>query len=128
MLESLLNSPIRQLSETCSPPCLLYRDACVGEKRWKRSIPGVGLQRRRNAGPLQCYNSGHNLPGATLHGPSLLDSRILGSCLVGDALHHVRVPLEILESTAELGRYLCLLASWRKISINRHSDTLKRAT
>ena len=42
-------------------------------------------------------NSGHNLPGATLHGPSLLDSRILGSCVAGDALHHVRVPLEALE-------------------------------
>jgi len=32
---------------------------------------------------------------------NLLDSRILGSCVVGDALHHVRVPLEALEITVE---------------------------
>jgi hypothetical protein len=57
----------------------------------------VGLQRRRNPGPVQCYNSGHNLPSAALHGTSLLDSRILGSCVAGDALHHIRVPLEALE-------------------------------
>ena len=78
------------------------RDSCLGEKCSERTIPRVGLQRRRNAGPLQCYNARNNLPGATLHGPSLLDSRILGSCVVGNALHYVRVPLEILEATARI--------------------------
>ena len=80
--------------------CLACSDcnSRIDEKRSKRSTLGVGLQRRRNPGPVQCYSSGHNLPGATLHGPGLLDSRFLGSCVVGDALHHVRVPLEELES------------------------------
>jgi hypothetical protein len=41
------------------------------------------------------------LPGATLHGPSLVDSRVLGSCAAGDALHHFRIPLEALESAAK---------------------------
>ena len=76
------------------------RDSCFGKKRRERSVLGVGVQRRRNARPLRCYNSSDNLPGATSHGPSLLDSRILGSCVVGDALHHVRVPFEVLEETA----------------------------
>ena len=97
-LSGSFRRPARRLA--CSD-----RDSCSGEKRWKRSTPGVGLQRRRNPGPLQCYNAGHNLRGATIHGPSLLDSRVLGSCLVGDALHHVRVPLEVLETTAKLRRH-----------------------
>src|SRR5262249_27541405 len=73
------------------------RDSCFGEKLPGRSTRGVGFQCGRNAGPAECYHSGHHLSGATVHGSSLLDSGILGSCVVGDALPHVRVPLEVLE-------------------------------
>ena len=74
-------------------------------------------------GPVQCYNSGHNLPGATLHGPSLLDSRILGSCVAGDALHHVRVPLEALER-AQLRRALPFADSPDRIPWYVNTDRL----
>src|SRR5215472_3942366 len=108
-LSSSFRGPTRRLA--CSD-----RDSCVGEKRFERPNPGVGLQRRRNPGSLRCYSSGHNLSSATLHRSSLLDSCILGSRLVGDALHYFRFPFETLEerlsSEDALGARLTLASAW----------------
>jgi len=100
MRESLLNSLIPQFSETSSPPCLLCSRFLLCSKTPRALDSWCGSSTSKDPGPVHCYNSGNNLPGATLHGASLLDSRILGSCVVGNAPHHVRVLLEPLEKTA----------------------------
>jgi hypothetical protein len=41
--------------------------------------------------------AGYNLWGQCVHGSRVLDTRILGSCAIGDALHYVPGASQILE-------------------------------
>src|SRR5260370_12566388 len=49
----------------------------------------LDFQRGRNRRLDRSFSFSYKLWGAAVHGPSLLDSCVLGSCFIGDYLHHL---------------------------------------
>src|SRR5439155_3333894 len=62
-------------------------DSGRGERR--RSASSLDLQPGGNGGSSRSHSTGYNLWSIGVYGPCLLDTRVLGSCSVGDALHHL---------------------------------------
>ena len=55
------------------------------------------LQRGGIAGSARSHCTSNRLWSIGLHGSSLLDPRVLGSCTIGHALHHVYYSVEVLD-------------------------------
>ena len=70
--------------------------ACI-PKHTRCSAARMDFQCGRNGGPDSRDNTGHNLSGIGVYGPSLLDTRVLGSGTAGDTLHCPCCSLEALD-------------------------------
>jgi hypothetical protein len=66
----------------------------------RRSAFGLGLQCVWLNRFARCDHSGDHLQRASVHGTSLLDSCVLGTCSAGHSLHNVSYPDQILERSS----------------------------
>src|SRR5437867_7859700 len=89
-----LSGCIRRLA--CRFPCS-GRDSGCTSKHTRCSAARMDFQCGRNAGPACRDNTGYNLWCIGVYGPSLLDTRILGSGPAGDTLHCPCCCLEALD-------------------------------
>src|SRR5262245_46020060 len=95
MQASLLNSPIPQRLVTCLRP---YSHWC---RFWRSSKTSEALVFSYGfwiAGPARRDCTGNDLRSISVPGPSLLDSRVLGSCTIGNALRYVHYSCEVLDN------------------------------
>lgn len=76
---------------------LLAATAIVPVAKNSRSarLSRMDLQRGRNGGPGRSHSAGDNAWSSGLYGPGVLDTRVLGSCITGDALHHLHCSRQV---------------------------------
>src|SRR6266850_4466098 len=72
----------------------------------------MDVQRGGIAGSARSNCTSNPLWSIGIYGSSLLDSRVLGSCTIGDALHHVHYSVEVLDA-GDLTRFIPFF-HWRK--------------
>jgi len=73
----------------------------------------MDLQRGRSIGLADSNSAGNRLRRTAIHGCSVLDTRALGSRLVGDALHHIRGADQALDTIKPTSDGLPPASSWK---------------